>query len=178
MVGYTYSLHSVQCCLSWTFNSCGSGYLTLLHCVQTPLSCCTALCRTGVALGLKLVLVGAVQLLVEVQKYTATAASNHDLIILGQEVEAIGENALSVIYNQKKTFAEMRTLGDSTRDDLKSTTTAIVAAAGEWGRGTGPVLRKGTRSVHVWSAQGASKGFALDGCKHSKRTRPLVSYRQ
>jgi hypothetical protein len=57
--------------------------------------------------------------------------ANHDLIIVGQEVEAIGENALSVIYNQKRTFSEMRTLGESTRGSLQSATTAIVAAAGE-----------------------------------------------
>jgi hypothetical protein len=49
---------------------------------------------------------------------------------LGQEVETIGENMLSVIHNQAKTFGEVQAQAANLTSAINTTRTTVLAAAG------------------------------------------------
>lgn len=125
----------------------GKNILTLLHAAAFAFAtyCTTPHCqllsppafvtflyllRSAIGLVVKLGFLAAKIALVETPKYIAAAAATHDGIILGQEVEAIGENMLSVIHNQAKTFGEVQAQAANLTSAINTTRTTVLAAAG------------------------------------------------
>lgn len=81
-----------------------------------------AVCHAAIGLAANIVLLALSLALVDGPKYAMTAASNHDLILLAAEVEAIGENSITAVSNHKVLFREV---GDSA---LETQTTVSTTA--------------------------------------------------